>query len=115
MAAYPLLFRPLDLGFVTLPNRILMGSMHTGLEARPDGAVRGFEYAGAADARISEEVLDALHASSLEAVVIGPANPYHAIRPILEVGGMRQLLSLARAVLDFARSIRETKALEVGS
>jgi len=29
---YPNLFRPLDLGHVTLPNRILMGSMHTGLE-----------------------------------------------------------------------------------
>ena len=40
MPAYPLLFRPLDLGFVTLPNRILMGSMHTGLEARPDGMER---------------------------------------------------------------------------
>ena len=34
---YPNLFRPLDLGFVTLPNRILMGSMHTGYEARPNG------------------------------------------------------------------------------
>ena len=34
---YPHLFRSLDLGFVTLPNRILMGSMHTGHEARPDG------------------------------------------------------------------------------
>ncbi|MDA1117076.1 MAG: NADPH-dependent 2,4-dienoyl-CoA reductase [Proteobacteria bacterium] len=40
MPAYPHLFRPLDLGFVTLPNRILMGSMHTGLEARPDGMAR---------------------------------------------------------------------------
>jgi 2,4-dienoyl-CoA reductase (NADPH2) len=29
---YPKLFAPLDLGHVTLPNRILMGSMHTGLE-----------------------------------------------------------------------------------
>jgi 2,4-dienoyl-CoA reductase (NADPH2) len=29
---YPSLFAPLDLGFVTLPNRVLMGSMHTGLE-----------------------------------------------------------------------------------
>jgi len=29
---YPNLFAPLDLGFATLPNRILMGSMHTGLE-----------------------------------------------------------------------------------
>ena len=32
--AYPNIFRPLDLGHVTLPNRILMGSMHTGLEDR---------------------------------------------------------------------------------
>ena len=54
--------------------------------------VRGFQYAGAADARISDEVLDALHAASLEAVIICPANPYHAIRPILEVNGMRELL-----------------------
>ncbi|MDR3388858.1 MAG: NADPH-dependent 2,4-dienoyl-CoA reductase [Rudaea sp.] len=29
---FPHLFTPLDLGFVTLPNRVLMGSMHTGLE-----------------------------------------------------------------------------------
>ena len=29
---YPKLFTPLDLGHITLPNRILMGSMHTGLE-----------------------------------------------------------------------------------
>jgi len=29
---YPALFEPLDLGFTSLPNRILMGSMHTGLE-----------------------------------------------------------------------------------
>ncbi|MEW9623293.1 FAD-dependent oxidoreductase [Rhodanobacter geophilus] len=32
--SYPHLFAPLDLGHVTLPNRILMGSMHTGLEDR---------------------------------------------------------------------------------
>ena len=31
---YPRLFEPLDLGFSTLPNRVLMGSMHTGLEDR---------------------------------------------------------------------------------
>ncbi len=29
---FPRLFTPLDLGFTTLPNRVLMGSMHTGLE-----------------------------------------------------------------------------------
>lgn len=40
MSHYPSLFAPLDLGFTTLKNRVLMGSMHTGLEERPDGAER---------------------------------------------------------------------------
>ena len=31
---FPHLFEPLELGFTTLPNRLLMGSMHTGLEDR---------------------------------------------------------------------------------
>jgi len=34
---YPNLFEPLDLGFTTLPNRVLMGSMHTGLEESKNG------------------------------------------------------------------------------
>jgi 2,4-dienoyl-CoA reductase (NADPH2) len=34
---YPHLFEPLDLGFTTLKNRILMGSMHTGLEESKNG------------------------------------------------------------------------------
>jgi LPPG:FO 2-phospho-L-lactate transferase len=55
-------------------------------------AVSGFQYAGAEDARLSDETLEALHAPSLEAVVICPANPYHAIRPILAVGGMKELI-----------------------
>ncbi len=54
--------------------------------------VRGFQYAGAEDARVSDEVLAALHAPDLEAVVICPANPYHAIRPILAVGNMYDLV-----------------------
>src|SRR5207237_2131994 len=37
VSAYPHLLAPLDLGFTTLPNRVLMGSMHTGLEEAPDG------------------------------------------------------------------------------
>ena len=38
--AYPTLLQPLDLGFVTLPNRVLMGSMHTNLEESPNGFQR---------------------------------------------------------------------------
>ncbi len=36
MTAYPHLLAPLDLGHVTLKNRVLMGSMHTGLEETKD-------------------------------------------------------------------------------
>ena len=41
---YPNLFQPLDLGFTTLKNRILMGSMHLGLEERPNGFERMAEF-----------------------------------------------------------------------
>ncbi len=37
---YPLMFSPLDLGFTRLKNRVLMGSMHTGLEDLPEGFER---------------------------------------------------------------------------
>ena len=37
---YPRLLEPLDLGFTTLPNRVLMGSMHVGLEEAPNGFER---------------------------------------------------------------------------
>ncbi|MDG2193843.1 MAG: NADPH-dependent 2,4-dienoyl-CoA reductase [Polaribacter sp.] len=37
MSKYKHIFQPLDLGFTTLKNRILMGSMHTGLEEEKSG------------------------------------------------------------------------------
>ncbi len=43
---YPHLLAPLDLGFTTLRNRTLMGSMHTGLEEHPDGAARMAAFYG---------------------------------------------------------------------
>lgn len=43
---YPHLLAPLDLGFTKLKNRVLMGSMHTGLEEAPDGFERMAVYFG---------------------------------------------------------------------
>lgn len=40
MSFYPHLTKPLDLGFTTLPNRLLMGSMHVGLEEVENGFAR---------------------------------------------------------------------------
>jgi 2,4-dienoyl-CoA reductase (NADPH2) len=41
---YPHLLAPLDLGFTTLRNRTLMGSMHTGLEEEKNGFERMAEF-----------------------------------------------------------------------
>ena len=41
---YKHIFEPLDLGFTTLKNRILMGSMHTGLEEEKNGIERIATY-----------------------------------------------------------------------
>ena len=41
---YPRLFAPLDLGFTALKNRVLMGSMHTGLEETEHGFERLAAY-----------------------------------------------------------------------
>ncbi len=37
---YPHLLAPLDRGFTTLKNHVLLGSMHTCLEEMPNGFVR---------------------------------------------------------------------------
>ena len=42
--SYPNLLSPLDLGFTTLKNRVLMGSMHTGLEEVKNGYQRMAAY-----------------------------------------------------------------------
>jgi 2,4-dienoyl-CoA reductase (NADPH2) len=39
-SSYPRLFTPLELGKIRLPNRLVMGSMHTRLECEPDGGER---------------------------------------------------------------------------
>ena len=74
--------------------------------------VRGFQYAGANEAIITPEISDALHAPDLEAVVICPANPYHTIRPILEIPGMRELLRKGGAPVIAVTPIVGGKALK---
>ena len=44
MPAYPRLFQPLHIAALTLKNRIVMGSMHTRLEAVPDGSARAAAF-----------------------------------------------------------------------
>ena len=74
--------------------------------------VRGFQYAGADEARIPDEVLAALHAPDLEAVILCPANPYHAIQPILAVGGLYELLRKCEAPVIAVSPIVGGKALK---
>ena len=53
MTEFPTLLSPLDLGFVTLPNRVLMGSMHTGLEETGDWARVAAFYAERANGGVA--------------------------------------------------------------
>jgi LPPG:FO 2-phospho-L-lactate transferase len=81
---------PLRTHFLTDDGAVPFQQYFIDLGCEPE--VRGFQYAGADQARISDELLDALYAKDLEAVVICPCNPYHSIRPILEVNGMKEVL-----------------------
>ncbi len=74
--------------------------------------VERFHYAGADQAQVSDEVREVLLASDLEAIVICPSNPYHAIRPILEVAGMRELLREQGAPIVAVSPIVGSKALK---
>ena len=78
MATYPHLLAPLDLGFVTLPNRVLMGSMHTGLEETGDwGRVAEF-YAARARGGVSLIVTGGMAPNPEGGVFPGAAGLYTA-------------------------------------
>jgi LPPG:FO 2-phospho-L-lactate transferase len=82
----------------------------TVLECEP--VVKGFFYAGADTARIPDEVLEALYAPDLEAIVLCPANPYPTIQPILAVQGMREILRERGAPVIAVSPIVGDKALK---
>jgi LPPG:FO 2-phospho-L-lactate transferase len=59
---------------------------------RCEPAVRRLEFAGAETARANPDVLAALAAPGLRAVIICPSNPFISIDPILAIPGVRQAL-----------------------
>lgn len=58
--------------------------------------VQRLHYAGAAQARPTDEVLDLLRSHGLEAIILCPSNPYLSVDPILAVPGLRLALRAAR-------------------
>ncbi len=67
------------------------------VERRCAPRVRGFEFEGAGDARLTPGLGEALGHEGLESVVICPSNPFISIDPILAVPGMRAALVACRA------------------
>ena len=96
MTAYPHLLEPLDLGFTTLPNRVLMGSMHVGLEEAPGGFERMAEFYAA---RARGGVV-----GDLDQRVVGDQLFQHraAVEPFLQ----RVRLGLSREDADVRRDAR---------
>ena len=95
---------------VTADGHVSYHEYLTELECEP--VVKGFLYAGADSARIPDEVLQALYAPDLEAIVLCPANPYHTIQPILAVQGMREILRERGAPVIAVSPIVGNKALK---
>lgn len=65
---------------------------HYFVRLRCTPAVRALRFAGAAQARPTEELLNVLHSKALQAVILCPSNPYLSIDPILAVPGLRAAL-----------------------
>lgn len=76
--AYPRLLAPLDLGFVTLPNRVLMGSMHTGLEETGDWARVAAFYVARVEGGVGLIVTGGMAPNSEGAVLPGAAGLFTA-------------------------------------
>lgn len=62
---------------------------------RAEGPVEDVEFAGAADAEPTPEVLAAL--AEADAIVIGPSNPIASIAPMFAIPGMREAVAAAPA------------------
>ena len=78
MTHYPHLLAPLDLGHVTLPNRVLMGSMHTGLEETGDWNRVAEFYAARARGGVALMVTGGLAPNNEGGVFPGSAGLYTA-------------------------------------
>ncbi|MDX3931016.1 MAG: NADPH-dependent 2,4-dienoyl-CoA reductase [Stenotrophomonas sp.] len=91
-SAYPHLFTPLDLGFTQLRNRILMGSMHTGLEDR----ARDFPRLAAYFAERAEGGVGLIVTGGFAPNVVGWLKPFGGkLSWPWEVGPHRQLTAAA--------------------
>lgn len=78
MTLYPNLLAPLDLGHVTLPNRVLMGSMHTGLEETGDWNRVATFYAARATGGVGLMVTGGMAPNAEGGVFPGAAGLYSA-------------------------------------
>lgn len=69
---------------------------HYFVRLRCEPRVRSLRYAGAPQARPTEELTAVLRSSALRAIIVCPSNPFLSIDPVLAVPGMRAALRAAR-------------------
>ena len=79
---------------------------------RAEPAVTGFRFEGAGEARPNPALLAALADPGLEAIVLGPSNPFISIDPILAVAGLRAALMAAPAPVIAVSPIVAGKAIK---
>ncbi len=105
MTGYPHLFRPIDLGPFALPNRIVMGSMHTGLEETGDCPRLAAFYAERARAGCALIVTGGLAPNLEGAVLPGAAGlatdadiaPHRTVTEAVHAAGARIVAQILHA------------------
>jgi LPPG:FO 2-phospho-L-lactate transferase len=78
----------------TVEGRLAFQHYFVREQCRP--AVRGFDYAGAAEAKANPDLIAALADPALEGVIICPSNPWLSIGPILAIPAIREALAAVR-------------------
>jgi LPPG:FO 2-phospho-L-lactate transferase len=74
--------------------------------------VRAIRFDGAATARPTLQAIEALAASSLAGIIIGPSNPWLSVEPILAVPGLREALEASGAPIVAVSPIIAGKAVK---
>ncbi|HEY5637323.1 MAG TPA: 2-phospho-L-lactate transferase CofD family protein [Burkholderiales bacterium] len=91
----PMSDEPVRTQVLTEDGAVAFQDYFTSLNCEP--VVKGFHYANAQTAPVPLQVVEALRAPDLEAVVLLPSNPYHTLAPILATGDMRELARMQGA------------------
>lgn len=93
-------------------NKGLLDFQHYFVRERCEPAVSGFEFVGAAQARLDPEVAGWLNSPLLKGVILCPSNPFVSIDPILSIADLHNGLKTCSAPVIAVSPVVGGKAIK---